>query len=93
MGDPSFALASRLMLRPNGIVSAELADVAAVTTLLAAAGLWTAATSFGGVHSTVDRRAQWGGDAVPPGFVRLSCGIEDTADLVADLSVALAALD
>jgi cystathionine gamma-lyase len=81
------------MLRPNGVVSAELADEAAVTTLLAAAHLWNAATSFGGVHSTVDRRAQWGGDAVPPGFVRLSCGIEDTADLVADLSVALAALD
>ena len=42
-------------------------------------------------RGTVDRRAQWGGDAVAPGFVRLSCGIEDTADLVADLSVALAA--
>jgi cystathionine gamma-lyase len=92
-GDPSFALASRQMLRPNGVVSAELADEAAVTTLLGAARLWNAATSFGGVHSTVDRRAQWGGDAVPPGFVRLSCGIEDTADLVVDLSVALAALD
>jgi cystathionine gamma-lyase len=41
------------------------------------------------VHSTADRRAQWGGDAVPPGFLRFSCGIEDTADLVADLSAAL----
>ena len=51
--------------------------------------LWTAATSFGGVHSTIDRRAQWGGDAVEPGFVRLSCGIEDTADLVADLAAGL----
>ena len=55
-------------------------------TLLARTRLWTAATSFGGVHSTIDRRAQWGGDAVAPGFVRLSCGIEDTADLVADLA-------
>jgi cystathionine gamma-lyase len=91
--DPSFALASTQMLRPNGVVSAELADEAAVATLLATSRLWTAATSFGGVHSTVDRRAQWGADAVPPGFVRLSCGIEDTADLVDDLSVALAALD
>jgi cystathionine gamma-lyase len=49
------------------------------------------------VHSTIDRRAQCGGDAVPPGFIRLSCGIEDTPDLVEDLStalsVALAALD
>jgi cystathionine gamma-lyase len=91
--DPSFAVASRQMLRPNGVVSAELADEAAVATLLATSRLWTAATSFGGVHSTIDRRAQWGADAVPAGFVRLSCGIEDTADLVDDLSVALAALD
>ncbi|MGY1833577.1 cystathionine gamma-lyase [Blastococcus sp. SYSU DS0510] len=90
--DPSFALASRQMLRPNGVVSAELPDEAAVARLLGASRLWAAATSFGGVHSTIDRRAQWGGDAVPEGFVRLSCGIEDTADLVADLSRALDAL-
>jgi cystathionine gamma-lyase len=91
-GDPSHALAGRQMLRPNGVVSAELPDEAAVARLLAGARLWTAATSFGGVHSTLDRRAQWGGDAVPPGFVRLSCGIEDTADLVADLAAALDSL-
>jgi cystathionine gamma-lyase len=88
-GDPSHALAARQMLRPNGVLSAQLADEAAVRQLLATSRLWTAATSFGGVHSTVDRRAQWGGDAVPPGFVRFSCGIEDTADLVADLTAAL----
>jgi cystathionine gamma-lyase len=87
--DPSFALATRQMLRPNGVVSAVLADEDAVAALLAKTRLWTAATSFGGVHSTIDRRAQWGGDAVEPGFVRLSCGIEDTADLVADLAVGL----
>jgi cystathionine gamma-lyase len=90
--DPSFALASRQMLRPNGVVSAELADEAAVRALLEASRLWTAATSFGGVHSTVDRRAQWGADAVGSGFVRFSCGIEDTRDLVDDLSAALAAV-
>jgi cystathionine gamma-lyase len=90
--DPSYALATRQMLRPNGVVSAALADEDAVARLLAGSRLWTAATSFGGVHSTVDRRAQWGGDAVAPGFVRLSCGIEDTADLVADLSGALGGL-
>ena len=91
-GDPSYDLAARQMLRPNGVVSAELPDAAAVARLLGASRLWTAATSFGGVHSTVDRRAQWGGDAVPEGFVRLSCGIEDTADLVADLAAALDAV-
>lgn len=91
-GDPSFALAARQMLRPNGVVSAVLADEDAVATLLARTRLWDAATSFGGVHSTIDRRAQWGGDAVAAGFVRLSCGIEDTADLLADLADGLAAL-
>ena len=91
--DPSYELATRQMLRPNGVVSADLASEDAVRRLLASTRLWTAATSFGGVHSTIDRRAQWGGDAVAPGFVRLSCGIEDTADLVSDLSGALAGLD
>jgi cystathionine gamma-lyase len=91
-GDPSYAAATAQMLRPNGVVSAELADEAAVGRFLAAVRLWTAATSFGGVHSTVDRRAQWGGDDVPPGFCRFSCGIEDTADLVADLARALDAV-
>jgi len=91
-GDPSAELAARQMLRPNGVVSAELASEEAVGRLLAASRLWLAATSFGGVHSTVDRRAQWGGDAVPGGFVRFSCGIEDTADLVADLTAALDAI-
>lgn len=87
--DPSYALARTQMRRMNGVVSAELADADAVRRVLGASRLWAAATSFGGVHSTVDRRAQWGGDAVGEGFVRFSCGIEDTADLVADLSAAL----
>ena len=90
--DPSYELASRQMLRQNGVVSAELADADAVLAFIRASRFFAAATSFGGMHSTVDRRAQWGGDAVPAGFVRFSCGIEDTADLVADLTSALAAL-
>jgi cystathionine gamma-lyase len=91
-GDPSYALASTQMLRPNGVVSAELADAAAVRHLVRGSRFFVAATSFGGIHTTVDRRAQWGGDAVPEGFLRFSCGIEDTADLVADLVSALDAL-
>ena len=47
------------------------------------------ATSFGGVHSTAERRARWGSDDVPEGFIRFSCGIEDTEDLVADVLQAL----
>jgi cystathionine gamma-lyase len=90
--DPSFELASRQMLRPNGVVSAQLPDQAAVLRFTGATRLWVAATSFGGVHSTVDRRAQWGGDEVPSGFVRFSCGIEDTDDVVADLRAGLDAV-
>ncbi len=74
------------------LISAGLPGEAAVMEVLAASRLWTAATSFGGVHSTIDRRAQWGADAVEPGFLRLSCGIEDTRDLVEDLSAALDSL-
>ncbi|RBY82271.1 cystathionine gamma-lyase [Blastococcus sp. TF02A-26] len=91
-GDPSAELAARQMLRPNGVVSAVLPDEAAVARVVGACRLWAAATSFGGTHSTLDRRAQWGGDDVPPGFVRFSCGIEDTADVVADLAAALGTL-
>ena len=37
-------------------------------------------TSFGGVHSSAERRARWG-DAVAPGFVRLSVGCEPVEEL------------
>ena len=56
---------------------------------LAAARLVAEATSFGGLHSSAERRDRWGTDAVPEGFIRFSAGIEDTADLVADVTGAL----
>jgi cystathionine gamma-lyase len=87
--DPGYALASRQMRRFGGVFSFRLPSQAAVEALVSGSRLLAAATSFGGLHSTVDRRAQWG-DPVPPGFVRFSCGIEDTEDLVADV---LASLD
>ncbi|GIH04486.1 cystathionine gamma-lyase [Rhizocola hellebori] len=71
-----------------GIVSFELDSAAAAAAFLGASKLVAAATSFGGVHSSADRRHQWE-DNVPSGFVRLSCGIEDTSDLVADIETAL----
>ena len=86
--DPAFAVASAQMRRIPGVVSFDLGDASRVARFLTAAELVFAATSFGGVHTTADRRAQWGDDT-SPGFVRLSCGIEDTADLLADLSAAL----
>ena len=90
--DPSYPIASRQMLRPMGVVSAILPSADAVARLIAAADLLTAATSFGGLHTTVDRRAQFGGDAVAEGFVRISCGCEDTVDLIRDMTTALRAI-
>jgi cystathionine gamma-lyase len=87
-GDPSFKVASEQMRRIPGVVSFDLGEADRVARFLAAAELVFAATSFGGVHTTADRRAQWGDDT-SPGFVRLSCGIEDTEDLIADLTAAL----
>jgi cystathionine gamma-lyase len=76
------------MRRVPGIVTFTLPSAAHVAALLHASNLVAASTSFGGVHSSADRRAQWG-DPVAPGLVRLSCGIEDATDLVADLEHAL----
>ena len=56
----------------------------------AALSIVTVATSFGGLHSTAERRARWGGDDVAAGFIRFSCGGEDAVDLVADVEQALA---
>lgn len=87
--DPAYPVASKQMRRFGGVLSFELPSGDAVADFLAHSRLLAAATSFGGLHSTVDRRAQWG-DPVAPGFVRFSCGTEDTADLVADVLAALA---
>ena len=90
-GDPAYDLARRQLRRVPGVVTFTLADKAAVDRFLTASSLVLAATSFGGLHTTADRRAQWG-DPVPAGLVRLSCGVEDTDDLVTDVQAALAAV-
>jgi cystathionine gamma-lyase len=87
-GDPAFELARRQMRRIPGVVTFTLADKPAVDRFLTTSRLVFAATSFGGLHSTADRRAQWGDDT-PEGLVRFSCGIEDTEDLLADIQQAL----
>lgn len=86
--DPSYAVAAAQMRRLPGLVGFDLGDADRVTRFLTASRLVFAATSFGGLHTSADRRAQWGDDT-SPGFVRLSCGVEDTADLLADLTAAL----
>jgi cystathionine gamma-lyase len=90
--DPAHPVAVRQMRRFGGVLSCTLPSEAAVARFLHESRLVTDATSFGGLHTTADRRARWGGDAVPPGFIRLSAGCEDTADLVADITAALDAV-
>ncbi len=87
--DPAYAIAQRQMRRIPGVVTFTLADKAAVDRFLSASKLVFAATSFGGLHSTADRRAQWGDDT-PAGLIRFSCGVEGTRDLLADVEQALA---
>ncbi|BBY61721.1 cystathionine gamma-lyase [Mycolicibacterium sarraceniae] len=87
-GDPSHPTAVAQMRRFGGLVSVELADAAAVHALVRRSELLVAATSFGGIHTCVDRRARWG-DPVADGFARISAGIEDTDDLVTDVLTAL----
>jgi cystathionine gamma-lyase len=88
-GDPSYDVAVAQMRRPGGLVSFTLADESFAERFLAALKIAAVATSFGGLHSTAERRARWGGDDVPAGFIRFSCGGEDTVDLVADVTQAL----
>ena len=87
--DPAYPIATRQMQRFGPVVSFVLADRQHAEALLTACQLVYEATSFGGLHTSAERRARWGGDAIPEGFIRLSAGCEDTEDLLADLTQAL----
>ena len=88
-GDPSYPIASRQMNLYGPVVSFELASRELAEEFLKSCELVFEASSFGGVHSSAERRARWGGDQVAEGFIRLSVGCEDVQDLIADLSHAL----
>ena len=67
------------------------------TRIAAATKLFSLAESLGGVESLIEvpqamthQSVEGSAAAVPPDLVRLSCGIEDPDDLVADLEQALA---
>jgi len=88
-GHPGHAAAARQMRRYGALVGFTLPSAAAAETFLARAKLIADATSFGGVHTTAERRVRWGTDAVAEGFIRLSAGVEDAEDLLADVEQAL----
>ncbi|MGE3306020.1 MAG: cystathionine gamma-lyase [Rhizobiaceae bacterium] len=87
-GDPSHNLARVQMDRFGFLIGLTLESETKAEAFINGCALIQPATSFGGVHSSAERRARWG-DAVEPGFVRLSVGCEPTEELWRSLSAAL----
>jgi len=85
---PSHAIAKRQMRRFGSVVSLTFEGADKAEAFIQAAQYIVPSTSFGGVHTTAERRARWG-DAVPEGFVRLSVGCEPFDALWADIEQAL----
>jgi cystathionine gamma-lyase len=87
---PRHELARRQMRRFGPVVSFTLESAERAQRFLSACELVFEATSFGGVHSTAERRARWDqGDQVSEGFIRLSAGCEESRDLLADIESSL----
>ncbi|TXL63217.1 cystathionine gamma-synthase [Aeromicrobium terrae] len=94
---PGHDVAKRQMRRYGGMVSVRLAGGRqAALDLCARTEIFTLAESLGGIESLIEHpgamtHASTAGSAleVPDDLVRLSVGIEDTADLLADLEQAL----
>jgi cystathionine gamma-lyase len=97
---PQHALAARQMSGFGGMLSFELrGGMPAVRKFLRRLRMFTLAESLGGVESLVDHpatmthasvpRAEREAHGVTDGLVRLSCGIEDPADLAEDVTAAL----
>lgn len=80
---------------PGAVLAFEVGGAdgrAAGERVLAALQLIVAATSFGGVETTLDLRIRWAGeDPGRPGLLRLSAGLEDVEDLWEDLDTSLRA--
>jgi cystathionine gamma-synthase len=92
-GHPGHEIAARQMqggfggmlsIRVEGGAEAAIATAALVE-------VWQRATSLGGVESLIEHRASIEGadSPAPPDLLRLSVGIEDPDDLVADIEIAL----
>jgi cystathionine gamma-lyase len=89
---PGHKIAAKQMRYFGPVLSFVLRDKSAAETFLSRAKLLTEATSFGGVATTAERRARWGGDAIADGFIRMSAGCEAVEDLIEDMAQALDAI-
>jgi cystathionine gamma-synthase len=90
---PGHAVATRQMIGGyGGMLSIRVRGGAAAAVAAAArVEVWKRATSLGGVESLIEHRASIEGadSPAPPDLLRLSVGIEDPDDLIADLIAAL----
>ena len=98
---PQYKLAKKQMSGPGGMVSFELAATLKQSMKFAASLQWFAlAESLGGVESLIDHPVSMTHGSIPreerikaglnDGLLRLSVGIEDVDDLIADLDQAFA---
>jgi cystathionine gamma-lyase len=88
---PAHELARAQMRGFGSIVGVTLADKTAAERFIGECRFVRAATSFGGLHTSAERRARWG-DQVAEGFIRLSVGCEPVEPLWRDMQRALDAL-
>jgi cystathionine beta-lyase/cystathionine gamma-synthase len=96
---PQHARAKRLMSGFGGMISFETGSLAAARTVLDNVRLCALAESLGGVETLISHPATMTHASVPAeqrarlgitdGLVRISVGIEDVEDIIADLDVAL----
>jgi cystathionine gamma-lyase len=98
--DPGYAVAKKQMSGFGGMISFVLeADLARAEKFCASTKLFTLAESLGGVESLLELPASMTHASVPAadrrargiedGLIRLSVGIEDADDLIADLAQAM----
>ena len=99
---PQHALASKQMRGFGAMISFDLGSYAAADRLLGTVRLCSLGESLGGVETLISHPATMTHASIPeaernrlgvtPGLVRISVGIEDIEDLIADLDRALAAV-
>ncbi len=99
---PQHELAKKQMRDFGGMISIELGSMDKALAFSRAVGIFTLAESLGGVESLVCHPASMTHGSVPPetrrelgitdGLIRLSCGVEDVEDLLADIEHALGSL-
>jgi cystathionine gamma-lyase len=84
---PRHELAKRQMRTFGSVVIANFPEAGLAQRFLDRASQIRPTTSFGGVHTSAERRARW--EPVDPGLVRISVGTEPTEQLLTDFENAL----